>query len=65
MFLMDIERGPDFDTGTPLFRCSACQHCWERTYQGSGLFKWRRVPGMIVTSYGMPPPFGRRRQDAR
>ena len=48
LFLMDIERGPDYDTGTPLFHCSVCEHLWERTYRGGGVFKWRRVPGLIT-----------------
>ena len=65
LFLMDIERGPDYDTGTPLFRCSVCQHCWERGYQGGGIFNWRRIPGMIVPSYGLPAPVGQRRSYVR
>ena len=47
LFLMDIERGPDYDIGTPLFRCTVCQHIWERSYRGEGVFKWRRLPGLI------------------
>jgi hypothetical protein len=47
LFLVDIERGPDFDTGTPLFRCSICEHAWERTYRGEGVFKWRPLDGTL------------------
>jgi hypothetical protein len=51
LFLMDIERGPDYDVGTPLFRCSICEHLWERVYRGEGAFRWRRLPNTISATH--------------